>query len=506
MSRLFKLIHRLGEGIRDPQAELTRLQATVRYAYLLGRHGGRQLLRHRAPLLAGALAFRTIFSLIPVLALVLVTLRLAFGEDGIRSGLTTLMTYTGLNEIALEMDVAPPDAPAQAVEAAPEAAAPEGAFFGPVAEPSMLMPPNMVELPAVEEAGSLTAWIETFVANATAQVTDLNITGITLISLVVFIYAAMSLLIQVESAFNVVLGARRGRRCAQRVLIYWALLTLGSLLIAFGIFTGQLYQQGLADLPGWLAWSIGPARFIGAVVMSWLVLVLAYRWHPAVCVGLRATAIGALVAAVGFEGAKELLAGLIRSVAEGQVVVYGSLALIPLTMLWVYVVWLIVLFGLELANAISTLSQAELRGEFRRGPDEASLPSGSLAAGLATVVARSFDAGEPIVLGEASRLLAAPSAHVAAVADVLVEDGVLRWVEDEEDEARTHQALTLGRPASKIMLAELFRAQRRVTHDIGDPRIARVCLEMQRTQEAALEERSLGELLSELLQREKRHG
>jgi len=408
LSRLFKLIHRLGEGIRDPQAELTRLQATVRYAYLLGRHGGRQLLRHRAPLLAGALAFRTIFSLVPVLALVLITLRFAFGEEGIRRGLETMMQYTGLNEIALEMDPVGPSA------GVAEASAPEGAFFGPVADPATLAAPNMVELPTTEESGSLTSWIETFVTTPTAQVTDLNVTGITLISVLLFVYAAMSLLIQVESAFNVVLGARRGRRWPQRVPIYWTLLTLGSLLLAMGIVMGQLFQQGLADLPGWLAWLASPARLVGAVVMSWLVLVLAFRGLPAVRIGLRATAIGALVAAIGFEAAKDLLAGLIRSVAEGQVVVYGSLALIPLTLLWVYVVWLIVLFGLELANAIATLSQAELRGELRSGTDEATLPSASLAAGIAAIAATAFEAGDPTGLRDASRRLPAPRPHGAA--------------------------------------------------------------------------------------------
>lgn len=481
MNRLLKLIHRLGEGIRDPQAELTRLQATVRYGYLLGVHGGRQLVRHKAQLLAGALAFRTIFSLVPVLALVLVTLRFVFGEEGIRRGMTTVLEYTGLSQIALEMDQ---DGGGSVV------AEPMGPLFDDGRSPGSLL------LSMEENSGpsSLSAWIEQFVANATDQVTDLNVTGITLISVGLFVYAAMSLLIQVESAFNVVLGAKRGRRWVQRVPIYWTLLTLGSLLLAGGIVVGQVFSEGLADLPGWLSWAAGPARLLGAVLMSWVVLVLAFRGLPSARVGLRATAIGALVAAVGFEGAKNLLAGLIRFVAEGQVVVYGSLALVPLTLLWVYVVWLIVLFGLEVANAIHTVSKAEIRGEVGDIRREAVMPSQSLSVGVAVLAARAFDSGDALSVEQISERLAARSGDVDAVAEALVDAGVLRWVEPEQDEDRGRELLVLARPADGVLMDTIVRAQRSVGHGLGDAGVSRSCMLLSERVDAVLRGVRLSEI------------
>ena len=66
-NRLQPVYDWLKRVITHPQEELTRWQMTVRFAYDLGRYGAAQLKRDRAPQMAAALSFRTLFGLLPVL-------------------------------------------------------------------------------------------------------------------------------------------------------------------------------------------------------------------------------------------------------------------------------------------------------------------------------------------------------------------------------------------------------------------------------------------------------
>jgi YihY family inner membrane protein len=60
---------------------------------------------------------------------------------------------------------------------------------------------------------------------------------IALISAGIIIWAALALLSTIERAFNNIWHVSRGRSYLQRIINYWALLTLGPLLIGIGIYT-----------------------------------------------------------------------------------------------------------------------------------------------------------------------------------------------------------------------------------------------------------------------------
>ena len=79
--RLQPVLESLKRVITQPQEELTRWQMTVRFAYDLGRYGAAQLRRDRAPQMAAALSFRTLFGLLPVMVVGAVMLRAFRGRD-----------------------------------------------------------------------------------------------------------------------------------------------------------------------------------------------------------------------------------------------------------------------------------------------------------------------------------------------------------------------------------------------------------------------------------------
>jgi membrane protein len=148
-----------------------------------------------------------------------------------------------------------------------------------------------------------------------------------------------------------------------RVAIYWAAITLGPLLIS--IYLTSQVQPGIDRLPELAsdggAWAgqvslarvavlqgvLGVLSYLAAFLATWALFTLLYVLLPNTRVKLRAALLGAGTAAVCWELGKWGF-GLYVENAVGYSALYGSLGLIPLFLLWLYVTWLIVLMGLEL--------------------------------------------------------------------------------------------------------------------------------------------------------------
>ena len=95
------VLDRLGRVMTKPRDELTRFQRTLRFLYDLGRYGARQLQHDRAPQMAGALAFRTLFALLPVLVVGTVVVRAVGGFGDLEERLAALFTRLGLDEFQI---------------------------------------------------------------------------------------------------------------------------------------------------------------------------------------------------------------------------------------------------------------------------------------------------------------------------------------------------------------------------------------------------------------------
>jgi len=313
------LIGRVTDAVKHPEAEYGRLERTVRSAVAISRVSRQQLRHDRASMMAAALTYRTIFSIVPLLVLSLVLIKAFFGPEAIRSALRRFMEFTGLSEL-------------------------ETAGGDDVSR---------------ETIGQ---WIEGFVTNATAYIQDINFGAITVASLAVFIYAALSLFMMIEQSFNTVYRARESRDLLKRLLSYWGLLTLGFFPLMLSIGFIEWLRQSAQGLPGWLAWASWLIGYTASACLTWLIFTAAYKAVPNTRVHMRSARTGALVAAVLWELAKGGLSAFVGSVMSKQAAVYGSLAVVPVFMLWVYVTWLIVLFGLQIARIIQTVgSEGALR-------------------------------------------------------------------------------------------------------------------------------------------------
>jgi len=189
----------------------------------------------------------------------------------------------------------------------------------------------------------------------------LNTGSLTLISGALIIWAALALLSKIEKAFNNIWHVARGRGFVHRIINYWAVLTLGPLLIAVGFYIARQY----ANLGEWQK-GIPYISRIGAVLLSYLlaalVFFLLYFILPNTKVWAKAAIWGAAVAALVWTPAKW---GLDQYVTEfiPYSKVYGVVGLVPLAVFWIFVTWLIVLFGLQVTYTtqhLNTLDAAEI--------------------------------------------------------------------------------------------------------------------------------------------------
>lgn len=175
--------------------------------------------------------------------------------------------------------------------------------------------------------------------------------SLTLPGVVVLVVTAYLMLKTIEKTFNKIWGVEQARSGLSNFLIYQAVLTLGPLLIGAGLaistyllsvelLWGEIANLGLTNtllqyLPGFLA----------AVAFT-----LFFALVPNCSVPLREAAIGGVVTAVLFEMGKSLFTALVAKTSYQ--LIYGAFAIVPLFLLWIYVLWVLILGGAVLVRSL----------------------------------------------------------------------------------------------------------------------------------------------------------
>jgi membrane protein len=178
-----------------------------------------------------------------------------------------------------------------------------------------------------------------------------SVSSLTLPGTVGLIVAALLLMIRIEVALNRIWRVERNRSLINRVVMYWAVLTLAPILIAaaVAISAQQLFSAVMLDEAG------SPVLYrLGKFVLTWLVFAMFFVLVPNRRVQIRHALAGALLSAVLFELAR---AGFVAFVSNTNYkVIYGALATVPIFLIWLYLVWNVILFGASLAASLTTFS------------------------------------------------------------------------------------------------------------------------------------------------------
>lgn len=173
---------------------------------------------------------------------------------------------------------------------------------------------------------------------------------------------AIMLLATIEQALNDIWRVANSRKLLHRFLTYWALLTLGPILVAGSLaltsklfalsFLGRAEVTMLHEVLGVML----PLVFeFGAVVLLYTVV-------PNVPVLWRHALAGGLFAAVLLEAAKYLFAAAMKYFTTYQVI-YGAIAALPIFLVWVYISWVIILLGAIVTATLNDWQWTEKPGK-----------------------------------------------------------------------------------------------------------------------------------------------
>jgi membrane protein len=164
---------------------------------------------------------------------------------------------------------------------------------------------------------------------------------------------SLMLMATIERTFNDIWHVPQRRMRVNRFLTYWALLTLGPILIGASLsITSYVVSlplfAGDSVLSGFRAFVLGtlPAFF---ELLAFLLLYTVVPNHP---VRLVHAVAGTLVAVVLFECAKRGFGLFVVHFSYRKV--YGALAALPIFLIWIYVSWVVILLGAVVAAVAPT--------------------------------------------------------------------------------------------------------------------------------------------------------
>ncbi len=185
------------------------------------------------------------------------------------------------------------------------------------------------------------------------------------VGLVAVVMIAVALMVTIARKLGQLWRIDRRRPLAQRVLLYWSAITLGPLFLGASLAITSYVVTASRDvvdvLPGVVRWLLdGIEFFLLVACVSGL-----YFYVPYTRVQWRHAVTAAFLTAGGIEIAKKLLAVYLMQIPTYSVI-YGAFAVVPILLVWIYVMWVIVLLG-----AVIAASMPEVRRQHLRRPDGA---------------------------------------------------------------------------------------------------------------------------------------
>lgn len=187
-----------------------------------------------------------------------------------------------------------------------------------------------------------------------------------LVGFSILMVTAIALILTIDRTLNNIWRVRQLRPLGQRVLIYWAAITLGPLVLGLSLVLSSYVMsasKGLVNaLPGSLRFVFDSVEFV--VLAAGLAGL--YHYVPNTPVRWRHAWVGGVFVAVFMEVAKKVL-GLYLASVPTYSVIYGAFATLPILLIWMYVAWSIVLLGALVTAYLPTVLSGVERLTGHRG-------------------------------------------------------------------------------------------------------------------------------------------
>ena len=317
------------------------------------------------------------------------------------------------------------------------------------------------------------------------------------ISLAIFIFTAISMVQKVESSFNYVWHVSKPRSLTRRFSEYTIVLLIAPVVIVIALgMTASIRNHAVVQ---WLVANESLGYLVVAVgkltpyVLVAGVFTFLYIFVPNTRVNFRSALIGGVAGGVIWASMGVVFANFVAFAGSRQLI-YGSFAIALTTLIWLYLNWLVLLVGAQLAFY-------HQRPAFLRiGQREPRLSNGMrerLALDIMYLVGRAFrDRDRKITLDSVGDKLKIPLIAMSQVIGRLVDGGLLVATERGE--------LLPGGEMSRIQLKDILKVVREHgdTGSYRGPQWTRGVDELGSKLDAAVEnvikERTLADLLDDI--------
>ncbi len=269
-----------------------------------------------------------------------------------------------------------------------------------------------------------------------------------LVGLIAVVMTSLALLVTIDRTLGQIWRVNRPRPWGQRVLIYWAGLTLGPLLLGGSLaISSYLFTGYLSDYADWLPVTVRSLLDLVEFGLLAATVTGLYYYLPNTRVDWRHALTGGVAVALGLELAKNLLAIYLAQMPTYSAI-YGAFSAVPILLVWIYVAWVVVLLG-----AVLTASLPEIGRQAKRPVDG---PGWSFRLALETLgLLRDARVNSPqgLRLIEMASQLKIEHRHAIRVMDALHELGWAGRI--EQADAMTDSAWVLLIDLSTTPLAPL---------------------------------------------------
>ncbi len=285
--------------------------------------------------------------------------------------------------------------------------------------------------------------VEHYLSQVTGKATALSLFGIAGL-----LVTATALINTMEEAFNHIWRITRARSLIAKFITFWSVLTLSPMLVGMSISITSYF----AALPVFEQVSAGASAmsrvpFLLPWCISSLAMMSLYMALPNTSVPFRFALAGGLVAGALFELTKYGFTFYVTELAHYEKL-YGALGTLPVFLVWLYLVWVVVLFGAEIAFCLQHPEQAKKKGAplFRSGECQFYRWVILLRA------AQAMREGRVLLLPQLAEDLMVPDNLLQEWLDDLVARGLLKEVND-----RGRAGWLPGRDAATMQLLTVHR-------------------------------------------------
>ena len=261
---------------------------------------------------------------------------------------------------------------------------------------------------------------EEIARNIVQFIENMNVGVLGAVGLALLVYTAISLLQKIEESLNHIWHIPRPRRLGERFSRYLSVLMVGPILVfaALGITATVMNIEVVREL---LAIDVlGRAVQTVSRLVPYLLVISAftfvYMFIPNTRVRIGPALIGGAAGGIAWQTAGWVFAVFVAS-SNKYAAIYSGLAILVLFMIWLYLSWLILLFGASVAFYAQHPEYLYASGG---EPRLSNRMRERLALSLMSLVAGRFLAGERMPsLSEFARLLGVPMHVLQAVLDAL---------------------------------------------------------------------------------------